>query len=731
MKEMFQTAQRFSIRKYSLGAVSVLLGAVFLAQGPVVSADQVTDSAAASVTLTQVEEKPQETLEATALPAEPASLVESLPVAEESQLEPAESQTGSTQALPSETAPAPASDEVALAESPSVATKVEATLETPAETPQVQAEEVPAEPVVVKKTKGYAAANVARSATSISTDTSRRRAPKKAKTTGLQVEKTTNRQGTGSGLADLETEAVSTKPNAERSASQGTTSFYSSRSASAARGDDYPARFKYSSTGIDDWRLYVRQCTSFAAYRLSSANGFELPAAYGNGGQWGYRAQREGYRVDKNPAIGSIAWWDDGGYGHVAWVSNVQGSTVEIEEYNFNWSESYNKRNVSISSVSGFIHFKDLGTSLQNTSQQASNTTNSSAIAESGTYTFSKRSSIRAAASLSSPELAYYEAGQTVNYDSKLKADGQEWISYLSFAGNRRYIAVAELAKPVDTTKPTTGTISIQNHNPEKGSFDIIVSNVYHAKGIQAVVIPTWSDADGQDDLKWYEATRQADGSYKQTVTISDHKNVTGLYHAHLYYRQHDGTMVGAGGTKTEVAPAQKTSGNITIQNNNTTTGTFDIIISNVYNSKGIKAVVLPTWSDADGQDDIKWYEATRQSDGTYKQTVKASDHKNSTGLYHAHLYYRQDDGSLVGAGGTTTTVSIQPQRQQPSIPSSGNYSFSARASVRATSSLSSPELAYYTAGQSVNYDRVLQAEGRTWISYIAGSGNRRYIAIN
>ena len=43
---------------------------------------------------------------------------------------------------------------------------------------------------------------------------------------------------------------------------------------------------------------------------------------------------------------------------------------------------------------------------------------------------------------MSSPELAYYDAGQTVTYDRKLEADGHQWISYLSFAGNRRYIAI-------------------------------------------------------------------------------------------------------------------------------------------------------------------------------------------------------------------------------------------------------------------------------------------------
>ena len=58
---------------------------------------------------------------------------------------------------------------------------------------------------------------------------------------------------------------------------------------SLARGDDYPYYYKNGSQNIDKWRLYSRQCTSFAAFRLSSVNGFELPAAYGHAKEWGYQ----------------------------------------------------------------------------------------------------------------------------------------------------------------------------------------------------------------------------------------------------------------------------------------------------------------------------------------------------------------------------------------------------------------------------------------------------------
>ena len=83
-------------------------------------------------------------------------------------------------------------------------------------------------------------------------------------------------------------------------------------------------------------------------------------------------------------------------------------------------------------------------------------------------------------------------------------------------------------------------------------------------------------------------------------------------------------------------------TGTLLIQNNNKDTGTFDVIIKDVYSPKGVRTVQVPTWSDKDGQDDIRWYEATRQANGDYKVSVKASDHKNSTGQYHVHLYYIQ-----------------------------------------------------------------------------------------
>ncbi|HEL1652264.1 TPA: GBS Bsp-like repeat-containing protein [Streptococcus suis] len=209
---------------------------------------------------------------------------------------------------------------------------------------------------------------------------------------------------------------------------------------------------------------------------------------------------------------------------------------------------------------------------------------------------------------------------------------------------------VSTASSSVNVTQPT-GTITIENRNDAQGTFDVRVTNISSPKDIASVILPTWSQS---DDLRWYEATRQADGSYKLTVNKKDHKYRTGTYTVHLYYKDSSGGLTGAGGTTTHLSEVKPT-GTITIENRNDAQGTFDVRVTNVSSPKDIASVILPTWSQTD---DLRWYEATRQSDGSYKLTVNKKDHKYRTGTYTVHLYYKDSSGGLTGAGGTTTHLS-------------------------------------------------------------------------
>ena len=223
-------------------------------------------------------------------------------------------------------------------------------------------------------------------------------------------------------------------------------------------------------------------------------------------------------------------------------------------------------------------------------------------------------------------------------------------------SNNRHYIAEKVVA--VDYTRPR-GVLSIENNNAELGTFDAVVRNISAPNGIKEVLVPSWSLVNGQDDLIWHKATRQSDGSYRVTIKSDEHKNSLGNYRADLYIV--DNTNQRHYITETVVdVKHNKPIGTISIVNNNKDTGTFDVIISDVYSPKGVRTVQVPTWSDKDGQDDLRWYEATRQANGDYKVSVKASDHKNSTGKYFVHLYYIQNDGTRIGVGGTTTDVEFR-----------------------------------------------------------------------
>ena len=245
----------------------------------------------------------------------------------------------------------------------------------------------------------------------------------------------------------------------------------------------------------------------------------------------------------------------------------------------------------------------------------------------------------------------------TVKATDHKKSTGEYNIHVYYIQENNQLVGVTGTTTTVSIAHPK-GTLTITNNNPDAGTFDVIVSGVSSPDGVREVKLPTWSNVDGQDDIIWYTAKKQADGTYKTTVKVSDHKYSTGLYNVHLYYIQGNGKIVGVAGTQVNVSLA-RAKGNLTIQNNNPDTGTFDVIVSGVSSPYGVREVKLPTWSNVNGQDDIIWYTATRQANGTYKTTVKASDHKRSTGLYHIHLYYIQGNGKIVGIGGTTTEVSI------------------------------------------------------------------------
>ncbi|WP_247948279.1 LD-carboxypeptidase LdcB/DacB, partial [Streptococcus constellatus] len=366
-----------------------------------------------------------------------------------------------------------------------------------------------------------------------------------------------------------------------------------------------------------------------------------------------------------------------------------------------------------------------------------------------------------------------------------------------------------------------TGTIHIENKTSQ--GFDVVVTNVSSTKGVKTVKLPIWSSQGGQDDVIWYDAIKQTDGTYKLSVDISRHKNNRGEYNIHMYYIQSDGSLQGVTGTTTKVEGSQTSvkevqyngsyyfvqgkydeivvankkhpmAANYNPGENPTAKAAFlrlrNDMIAQGYNvgyaysgfrSYDYQKVLYQNYVNKDGQAAADRYSARpgyseHQTGLVFDLTDKAGNlledaaastwlknnahrygfvvryqpgKEASTGympeawhiryigkeadeIYHSGLsleeYYGFEGGDYVTSA--TTPKPSTPSSQKPVIPAQGVYRFTKRSSIKAESRMSAPELAYYNAGQSVTYDKVLNADGVTWISYIAFSGKRRYIAI-
>ena len=557
------------------------------------------------------------------------------------------------------------------------------------------------------------------------------------------------------------------------------------------------------------------------------------------------------------------------------------------------------------------------------TNQAKPETTGAEKLPASGTYNVTRSLNVKNEPKASAETLYTLEKGYKVNYDKVLTADNHQWISYISYSGTRRYVDIATLktteSKPQENRVSGDLTISNQTSN----GFDVVVTNVSGGgKTVQEVRVPIWSDKNGQDDLTWYHADKQSDGSYKVHVDKASHKGDAGTYSVHLYYML-DGKRTYITET-TATVPESQVAGKLTITNQ--TSNGFDVVVTNVSGGgKTVQEVRVPVWSDKNGQDDLTWYHADKQSDGSYKVHVDKASHKGDAGTYAVHLYYMLDgkrtyitettatvpeshitgkltnngsyysvrgkyddiiivnkkhglskdynpgenptakaafvrlrddminqglnvgrsysgfrsydyqrtlydnyvsrdgqaaadrysarpgfsehqtglvfdltdkSGNLLedarasqwlkdnahnygfivrfqagkeastgympeawhiryvgkeakdihdsglsleeyfGIEGGDYATSSKPAESKPAttgainLPATGTYTFTGRASIKAEAKVSSPELAYYDKGMSVNYDKVLTADGHTWLSYMTASGARRYVDI-
>ena len=427
-------------------------------------------------------------------------------------------------------------------------------------------------------------------------------------------------------------------------------------------------------------------------------------------------------------------------------------------------------------------YYADIAALKAENTNSTTEATRDEVIPERGTYYFTKPADVKNQPSLTAKTEFNFDPGMSVNYDRSLLADNHRWISYVSYNGTRRYVDLGAAAEAV--AKPR-GDIAIESH--DNGDFSVVISNVSDQNGVLGVSVPIWSEKNGQDDIIWYNATRLNNGNYKVNVSLSDHKNERGLYNVHLYYVETNGKLVGVGGT-TYTVPAKVEETHTTTSYSLPDSGTYtfkerssikaeprvaspelayydagmsvnyDKIVSGdgyqwlsylSYSGHRFYVAIAPTSVTKPVEQPVQ---PSTPSSGTYtfkeRSSIKAEPSVASPELayYDAGMSVNYDrlvtaDGhtwlSYVSHGGNRRYIAIDgkatalAQPASPSLAATGTYTFTKPSSIKAQPSVASPELAYYDKGMSVRYDKVLTADGHTWLSYMTYSGARRYVDIS
>ena len=196
-----------------------------------------------------------------------------------------------------------------------------------------------------------------------------------------------------------------------------------------------------------------------------------------------------------------------------------------------------------------------------------------------------------------------------------------------------------------------SATVSIENVNNTAGTYDVVISNLVTPKGVQRIVVPTWTDNNGQDDIIWNNAVKQTDGTYRLTIKASDHRWESGKYHSHVYIVENNGNFAWGGGvTATLNIPRSSIKSVITPTYKGT--GGYDVRID-FAPEQG--EVLFAVWSEKNGQDDLIWYSAKHANDGSYQGFFNAQNHKD-TGVYNIHAYQKLN-GQMNFLAATTIDV--------------------------------------------------------------------------
>lgn len=199
------------------------------------------------------------------------------------------------------------------------------------------------------------------------------------------------------------------------------------------------------------------------------------------------------------------------------------------------------------------------------------------------------------------------------------------------------------------------GTLSVEK--AENGmSYVIKLNGVVMPGGVEEVRFPIWSSVNGQDDIIWYKADKIGENDYEKEISVMDHRGL-GEYDVHAYVTAKNGVSTFA--AKSSFETEMPLIGKVSVENYDINEGTFQVVLSDIQNENLLKSIVVPVWGEENGQDDIKWYNAKKDSADNYVVDVSIKNHKYTLGTYNIHVYFTDITGDQRFGGSVTKNIDI------------------------------------------------------------------------
>lgn len=259
-------------------------------------------------------------------------------------------------------------------------------------------------------------------------------------------------------------------------------------------------------------------------------------------------------------------------------------------------------------------------------------------------------------------------------YPAKQQEDGT-WIISGSIEEHKKnvgiyyfhtYAVVNGMRKFVVSKKIEIDGITIENpvtvdKQEQDEKFRVNIGNVSSPAGIKSLNVAVWSEKNGQDDLKWYTGVQDAEGQWYVDVERKNHGYDTGVYIIHVYARDYRDVYMYVSGIRPEFMCDFSDASILTAVNGEHSGA--ELVLENV---KGIGNGYFDAyvWSRENGQDDLHQYRLKKEGN-SWKASFSIANHKNSTGLYNIHIYYKDAEGKKFVAGASTNIKGISAEELQ------------------------------------------------------------------